>query len=64
MGLPGVSVLTEEFFDAFESQKSAIGLDAAAVYVPHPMQNKSTAELHALAEQSIDAILGAIAAGS
>ena len=59
-GLTGVSVLTEEFRQAFESQKSAIGLDAASIYVPHPMQNRTTAELHALAEQSIDAILAAI----
>jgi hypothetical protein len=59
-GLPGVSVLTEEFRRAFEAQKSAIGLDAAAVYVPHPMQNRTTAELHAFAEQSVDAILAAI----
>jgi hypothetical protein len=59
-GLPGVSVLTEEFRAAFELQRSAIGLDAAAVYVPHPMQNRTTAELHAFAEQSVDAILAAI----
>ena len=59
-GLPGVSVLTEEFRQAFEAQRSAIGLDAAAVYVPHPMQNRTTAELHAFAEQSADAILAAI----
>ena len=62
--LPGVSVLTEEFRQAFESQKSAIGLDAASIYVPHPMQNRTTAELHAFAEQSIDAILAAICSAS
>ncbi|MEM7192718.1 MAG: hypothetical protein AAF405_07610 [Pseudomonadota bacterium] len=60
-GLPGVSVLTEEFKLPFEAQKQAIGLDAAAVYIAHPMQNKTTAELHALAESSADAILAAIA---
>jgi hypothetical protein len=59
-GLPSVSVLTEEFRQAFEAQKSAIGLDAAAVYVPHPIQNRTTAELHAFAEQSIDTILATI----
>ncbi|WP_210208166.1 UGSC family (seleno)protein [Rhodoplanes roseus] len=59
-GLAGVSVLTEEFRHAFEQQKAAIGLDAAAIYVPHPMQNKTTDELHAFAEQSIDRILAAI----
>jgi hypothetical protein len=60
-GLPGVSVLTDEFRQAFEAQKSAIGLNAAAVYVPHPMQNRTTEELHAFADESIDAILAAIA---
>jgi len=59
-GLAGVSVLTEEFRQAFEAQKSAIGLAAASIYVPHPMQNRTTAELYAFAEQSVDAILGSI----
>jgi hypothetical protein len=59
-GLPGVSVLTEEFRYAFAQQLGAIGLDAASIYVPHPMQNKTTAELHLFAEQSINAILAAI----
>lgn len=59
-GLPGVSVLTEEFRPAFAQQLGAIGLDAASIYVPHPMQNKTTAELHAFAERSVDAILAAI----
>lgn len=56
-GITGVSVLTTEFRDAFEQQKQAIGLDAASVFVPHPMQNKTTAELHAFADQSAEAIL-------
>lgn len=59
-GLPGVSVLTEEFRNAFASQLSAIGLDAASVYVPHPMQNRTTEELHGLADQSIEEILTAV----
>ncbi len=59
-GLTGVSVLTEEFRNAFESQKSAIGLDAASVYVPHPMQNRTTEELHSFADAFFDKILGEI----
>jgi hypothetical protein len=59
-GLAGVSVLTTEFEQAFESQKGAIGLDAAAVYVPHPLQNKTTAELHQWADAAVDNILRAI----
>lgn len=59
-GLAGVSVLTSQFRQAFDSQKGSIGLDAAAVYVPHPLQNKTTVELHQWAEAAIDEILRAI----
>lgn len=62
-GLTGVSVLTEEFRNAFESQKSAIGLEAASVYVPHPMQNRTTDELHAFADAHLEAILSEICHG-
>jgi hypothetical protein len=60
-GLAGVSVLTTEFRQAFDSQKGSIGLDAASVYVPHPLQNRTTAELHRWADVAIDEILQAIA---
>jgi hypothetical protein len=59
-GLASVSVLTTEFRQAFDSQKGSIGLDAAAVFVPHPLQNRTTAELHQWAEAAIDEILRAI----
>ena len=55
--LAGVSVLTEEFMDAFETQRRAIGFDAAAVFVPHPMQNRSRAELEGFADKFCDEIL-------
>ena len=59
-GVAGVSVLTEEFRDAFTKQCRAIGFDGASLYTPHPMQNKTTAELHAFAEVSFEAILALI----
>ena len=62
-GVAGVSVLTSEFEQAFKSQKAAIGLDAAAVYVPHPLQNKTTQELHDWADKAVDEILRAICTG-
>jgi len=56
-GLPGVSVLTEEFMDAFEVQRRAIGFDGAGIFVPHPMQNRSRAELEGFADKFCDEIL-------
>ena len=55
-GLPGVSVLTTEFRDAFAKQCASIGFEGASLYVPHPMQNRTTAELHRLAEASFESI--------
>lgn len=56
-GVPGVSVLTTEFRDAFARQCAAIGYAGAGVFVPHPMQNRTTAELHAFADASVDEVL-------
>jgi hypothetical protein len=60
-GLPGVSVLTEEFREAFTTQCAAIGFQGASLYVPHPMQNRTTAELHRFAEDAYGMVIGAIA---
>ena len=59
-GIPGVNVITEEFRDAFEVQRRAIGFDAVAVVVPHPMQNRSRAELEGFADKFCDEILARI----
>jgi hypothetical protein len=52
-GLPGVSVVTTEFRDAIAAQSRALGFDPAIVYVPHPIQNRTAAELAALADAAI-----------
>jgi len=72
--IPGVNVITEEFADAFEVQRRAIGFDGAAVVVPHPIQNRTRTELEGFADQFCQQILtricshppsttGAVAAG-
>jgi hypothetical protein len=63
-GLPGVSVLTTEFRDAFAKQCGAIGFEGASLYVPHPMQNRTTAELHRLADASFEAIVAKLTASA
>jgi len=52
-GIPGVSIVTTEFTEAVEVQSKALGFDPAIVYVPHPIQNRTTAELAALADAAI-----------
>ena len=59
-GIPGVNVLTTVFEPAFQSQCQALGFAGAAVYVPHPVQNRTAEELHRFASESIDRILAMI----
>jgi hypothetical protein len=52
-GLPGVSIVTAEFRDAVAVQSRALGFAPAVVYVPHPVQNRSAAELAVVADAAL-----------
>ena len=53
-------MVTTVFQEGFEAQSRSLGFAGAAVYVAHPVQNRTTAELHRLAEESFDKILAMI----
>jgi uncharacterized protein (DUF362 family) len=59
-GLPGVFVASTEFVAAADAQAAALGFDPARVFVPHPIQDRTDAELAALADAAVDEILAAI----
>ena len=56
-GVPSVFVATVEFIDGAVAQARALGADPAAVYVEHPIQDRTDAEMTAIADQAIDEIL-------
>ena len=56
-GVPSVFVATVEFIDGAVAQARALGADPAAVYVEHPIQDRTDAEMTAIADQAIDDIL-------
>ena len=56
-------MITSAFVDASATQLGALGFDGATVVVEHPVQNLTTAELHALADESTERILAAIHTG-
>ena len=58
--MPGVFVATTEFVDGAEIQARALGADPAAVYVEHPIQDRTDAEMRALADQAFEDILKAV----
>jgi hypothetical protein len=62
-GVPSVFVATVEFVDGADAQARALGADPAAVYVPHPIQDRTDEEMRAIADEAIDGILGHLVAG-
>ena len=59
-GLPGVFVASTEFVTAAEAQSRSLGFPAAGVFVPHPIQDRTDAEMRELAEAALIGILAAI----
>ncbi len=62
-GIPGVSVVTTGFTDAVEVQTKAIGFEAAVVYTPHPIQNRTADELKKIADDVVEPVLKLLMAG-
>ena len=58
--MPGVFVATLAFTDGAEAQARALGADPAAVYVEHPIQDRTDAELVAIADQAFGAVVAAL----
>ena len=56
-GIPTVGVATTEFIQAAEAQAKALGTDPALVFIPHPVQDRTDAELSKLADDHFDAIV-------
>lgn len=56
-GIPGVSVVTNGFIDAVNTQAEALGFEPAIVYVPHPIQNRTADELKKIADEAVEPAL-------
>ncbi len=59
-GVVGVFVASTEFVAAAEAQARSLGFDPAAVYVPHPIQDRTDDEMRAFADVAVDAIVAAV----
>jgi hypothetical protein len=60
-GIPVVGVATTEFIDAATVQAKSLGTDPAYVFIPHPVQDRTDAELRGLAEEHAKEILALLA---
>ena len=60
-GIPSVSVASEEFVDAAETQARALGMvDAERVFVQHPIQDATDEQMREKADAIIDQVIKAL----
>ena len=59
-GVPGVFVATVEFIDGAEQQARALGAQPAAVFVAHPIQDRTDAEMLAIADGAVEKLVAAL----
>ena len=61
-GVPGVFVASSEFREAAAAQSASLGFEPAAVFVPHPIQDRTDDEMVAIADAAVDEIVAALTA--
>jgi len=57
-----VMVASQEFVQAAAAQARALGADPARVFVAHPIQDRTDAELRVLADRAVEEIVRALTA--
>ena len=59
-GLPAGFIASSEFIEAAQVQGNSLGIHPASVFVPHPIQDRSDAEMVELARNAIDKVTALI----
>jgi alkanesulfonate monooxygenase SsuD/methylene tetrahydromethanopterin reductase-like flavin-dependent oxidoreductase (luciferase family) len=59
-GVPGGFVASDEFVEAARTQAASLGFDPNKVFVTHPIQDRTDAEMQQLAEDAFDDVLAMI----
>jgi len=59
-GIPGVFIASDAFTEAARTQAKALGCDPLAVYIPHPIQDRTDDEIRDLADNAFESIIAQI----
>ena len=54
--------MTTGFVDGVAAQSDALGFEPAVVYVPHPIQNRTTAEIEVIADAAFEKVVALLKA--
>lgn len=55
-----MNIVTTGFVDGVEAQSNSLGFEPGIVFVPHPIQNRTTAEIETIADQAFDQVMAAL----
>ena len=61
-GIPGVYIASTEFVEAGAAQARALGFEPAAVFVRHPIQDRTDGEIEELARGAADEVISRLLA--
>ena len=61
-GVPSVFISTVEFVDGADAQARALGTEASAVYVEHPIQDRTDEEMRTIADRAVEEIVSKLVA--
>ncbi len=53
--------MTTGFVDGVAAQSDALGFEPAVVYVPHPIQNRTQAEIETIADEAFAKVMALLA---
>jgi hypothetical protein len=59
-GLPSMYVASAEFREAGAAQARALGFEPAAVFVAHPIQDRTDDEMRVLADAAVEEVISRI----
>jgi hypothetical protein len=57
LGIPGVFIASDEFVKAADVQAESLGMEHHALYVRHPIQDRTDQEMKEIAEQAFEALV-------
>ena len=63
-GVPGVFVASAVFVDAAQTQGDAIGFQPERLFVEHPIQDRTDAEMADIADRAVDALVAKLTSAS
>ena len=61
-GVAGLMIATTAFEEAANAQGEALGFEPEVVYVPHPIQDRTDAEIREIADAALEAVVAGLTA--